>query len=121
MKCCSFLNPNYGCQVYLDTIVNKNLAAALSSPQQCPNVHGEVRGQGRPGPICVFVMCWEDGLCDDICRFFSCLFRCKDDCSHFRKDAKVKKLRRHKQRIKNWREKQTLTFSHTALGARPAV
>lgn len=74
MKCCSFLNPNYGCQVYLDTIVNKNLAAALASPQQCPNVRGEVRGQGRPGPIRVFVMCWEDGLCDDISSFFpACL------------------------------------------------
>lgn len=59
MKCCSFLNPNYGCQVYLDIIVNKNLAAALASPQQCPNVHGEVRGHG---------------LCDDISSFFpACL------------------------------------------------
>lgn len=66
MKCCSFLNPNYGCQVHLDAIVIKN----LSSPQQCPNVHGEVRGQGGPGLIRVSVMCWEDGLCDDICSLF---------------------------------------------------
>lgn len=115
---CSFLNPNYGCQVHLDTIINKNLGAALSSPQQCPIVHGEVRGQGRPGLIRVSVMCQEDGLCDDICSF---LQRCKDDCTHFRKDAKVKRLRRHKQKIKNWQEKQTPTFSHTAPGARPAV
>lgn len=65
---CSFLNPNYDSHVRLDAIVNKNLA--LTSPQQCSIVHGEVRGQGRPGPIRVSVMCWEDGACDDICSFF---------------------------------------------------
>lgn len=65
-----FLNPNYGCHVHLDAIVNKNLVAALSSPQQCPIVRGAVRGQGRPELICVSVMCREDGVCDDICSFF---------------------------------------------------
>lgn len=69
----------------------------------------------KPGSALVH---WEDGVCDDFSPSggFSGLFRCKDECTRLQGDAEVERLRRRKQRMKDWREKRNLTFSHTAPG-----